>query len=288
MKVLKSLVPYLLIAAMMWLLWLCNSNADRLPFVNMDLWMALFYLAPLLLLLMGAVAGRCMGLPGFYPWWRAVLDGALAVLLLLLGYGPLTLRIFGLGRLVLFTETLFEGGMRAPFMLFSGLLLGRLTLLIGRRRGGEAAPEQKEGAAKALKSLVPYLLAAVLMWLLWLSNSNADRLIFMVDGAYLAAFLLTPLLPLLMGVIAGRSARLPAVYPWWRAALDGALALLLFLMGHSGLTIHLFGPFGKLGAIAASAAKGGLRVPLVVFAGLLLGRLTLLIGRRRAKEAVSE
>lgn len=59
MKALKSLVPYFLIAALMWLFWLCNSNAERLPFVNIDLWAALFYLAPLLPLLMGGVVGRC-------------------------------------------------------------------------------------------------------------------------------------------------------------------------------------------------------------------------------------
>ena len=54
-KALKSLVPYFLIAALMWLFWLCNSNAERLPFVNIDLWAALFYLAPLLPLLMGGI-----------------------------------------------------------------------------------------------------------------------------------------------------------------------------------------------------------------------------------------
>lgn len=141
---------------------------------------------------------------------------------------------------------------------------------------------------KVLKSLVPYLLIAAMMWLLWLCNSNADRLPFVNMDLWTALFYLAPLLLLLMGAVAGRCMGLPGFYPWWRAALDGVLAVLLFLMGHSGLTIHLFGPFGKLGAIAASAAKGGLRVPLVVFAGLLLGRLTLLIGRRRAKETVSE
>ena len=141
MKVLKSLVPYLLVAVLMWLLWLSNSNADRLIFMVDGAYLAVFLLTPLLPLLMGVIAGRSARLPAVYPWWRAALDGALAVLLLLLGYGPLTLRIFGLGRLVLFTETLFEGGMRAPFMLFSGLLLGRLTLLIGRRRAKETVSE---------------------------------------------------------------------------------------------------------------------------------------------------
>ena len=141
MKALKGLVPYFLIAALMWVMWLCNINANRLIFISDGLYLAAFYLVPLLPLLMGVIAGRCMRLPDLYPAWRAVLDGALAILLLLLGYGPLTLRIFGLGRLVLFTETLFEGGMRAPFMLFSGLLLGRLTLLIGRRRAKETVSE---------------------------------------------------------------------------------------------------------------------------------------------------
>lgn len=141
MKALKSFVPYLLIAALMWLMWLCGSNAERLIFISDELYLAVFYLAPLLPLLMGVIAGRCMRLPDFYPWWWAVLDGVLAVVMLLLGYGPLTLRIFGFGKLVLLTETLFEGGMRVPLMLFSGLLLGRLTLLIGCRRANEAAPE---------------------------------------------------------------------------------------------------------------------------------------------------
>ena len=140
MKALKSFVPYLLIGALMWLMWLCGSNAERLIFISDGLYLAAFYLVPLLPLLMGVIAGRCMRLPDFDPWWRAVLDGALAVVMLLLGYGPLTLRIFGFGKLVLLTETLFEGGMRVPLMLFSGLLLGRLTLLIGRR-AKEAAPE---------------------------------------------------------------------------------------------------------------------------------------------------
>ena len=289
MKALKSLAPYLLIAALMGVAGACNANAKELLFSNIELRRLGMFLAPLLVTLTGFVVGRAMRLSGPWPRWRVILDGVLILVLFLAGNSAMTMTLFGWSD-VLWRLTALAGqaGLENVCALFAGILLGRLTLLIGRRRGGEAAPEQKEGAAKALKSLVPYLLVAVLMWLLWLSNSNADRLIFMVDGAYLAVFLLTPLLPLLMGVIAGRSARLPAVYPWWRAALDGALALLLFLMGHSGLTIHLFGPFGKLGAIAASAAKGGLRVPLVVFAGLLLGRLTLLIGRRRAKETVSE
>ena len=34
MKALKSLVPYLLIAVLMWLLWLCNTNGNRLIFIS--------------------------------------------------------------------------------------------------------------------------------------------------------------------------------------------------------------------------------------------------------------
>ncbi len=141
LKALKSLVPYFLIAALMWLFWLCNSNAERLPFVNIDLWAALFYLAPLLPLLMGGVVGRCAGLPVAYPAWRAVLDGALALALFLLGHGALLLRLFGPGGLMPLAESVYEGGLRVPFMLFSGLLLGRLTLLAGRRRGDTAPLE---------------------------------------------------------------------------------------------------------------------------------------------------
>ena len=133
---------------------------------------------------------------------------------------------------------------------------------------------------KALKSFVPYLLIAALMGLMWLYNINSNRLIFISDGLYLAAFYLVPLLPLLMGVIAGRCMRLPDFYPLWRAVLDGALALAMFLLGHSGLTVHLFGLPSKLGMLSASVADGGLRVPMMIFAGILLGRLTLLIGRR--------
>lgn len=140
MKALKGLVPYFLIAALMGLMWLCNINGNRLIFISDGLYLAAFYLVPLLPLLMGVIAGRCMRLPDLYPAWRAVLDGALAILLLLLGYGPLTFRIFGLGKLVLLTETLYEGGLRVPMMIFAGILLGRLTLLIGRR-AKEAAPE---------------------------------------------------------------------------------------------------------------------------------------------------
>lgn len=140
MKALKGLVPYFLIAALMWVMWLCNINANRLIFISDGLYLAAFYLVPLLPLLMGVIAGRCMRLPDLYPAWRVVLDGALAILLLLLGYGPLTLRIFGLGKLVLLTETLYKGGLRVPLMLFSGLLLGRLTLL-PRRRAKDTAPE---------------------------------------------------------------------------------------------------------------------------------------------------
>lgn len=140
---------------------------------------------------------------------------------------------------------------------------------------------------KALKSFVPYLLIAALMGLMWLCNINGNRLIFISDGLYLAAFYLVPLLPLLMGVIAGRCMRLPDFYPLWRAVLDGALALAMFLLGHSGLTVHLFGLPSKLGRLSASVADGGLRVPMMIFAGILLGRLTLLVGRR-AKEAAPE
>ena len=140
MKALKGLVPYFLIAALMWVMWLCNINANRLIFISDGLYLAAFYLVPLLPLLMGVIAGRCMRLPDLYPAWRAVLDGVLAILLLLLGYGPLTLRIFGLGKLVLLTETLYKGGLRVPLMLFSGLLLGRLTLLLSRRRAKDTAP----------------------------------------------------------------------------------------------------------------------------------------------------
>ena len=104
-------------------------------------------------LLMGVIAGRCMRLPDLYPAWRAVLDGALAILLLLLGYGPLTLRIFGLGKLVLLTETLYKGGLRVPLMLFSGLLLGRLTLLLSRRRAKDTAPPAHPRAGGALYTL---------------------------------------------------------------------------------------------------------------------------------------
>ena len=141
---------------------------------------------------------------------------------------------------------------------------------------------------KALKGLVPYFLIAALMWVMWLCNINANRLIFISDGLYLAAFYLVPLLPLLMGVIAGRCMRLPDLYPAWRAVLDGALALVMFLLGHSGLTVYLFGLPGKLGMLSAAVADGGLRVPLVIFAGLLLGRLTLLLSRRRAKDTAPE
>lgn len=141
---------------------------------------------------------------------------------------------------------------------------------------------------KALKGLVPYFLIAALMWVMWLCNINANRLIFISDGLYLAAFYLVPLLPLLMGVIAGRCMRLPDFYPRWRAVLDGALALVMFLLGHSGLTVYLFGLPGKLGMLSAAVADGGLRVPLVIFAGLLLGRLTLLLPGRRAKTAAPE
>ena len=137
MKALKGLVPYFLIAALMWVMWLCNINANRLIFISDGLYLAAFYLVPLLPLLMGVIAGRCMRLPDLYPAWR----GVLAILLLLLGYGPLTLRIFGLGKLVLLTETLYKGGLRVPLMLFSGLLLGRLTLLLSRRRAKDTAPE---------------------------------------------------------------------------------------------------------------------------------------------------
>ena len=141
---------------------------------------------------------------------------------------------------------------------------------------------------KTLKGLVPYFLIAALMWVMWLYNINANRLIFISDGLYLAAFYLVPLLPLLMGVIAGRCMRLPDLYPAWRAVLDGALALVMFLLGHSGLTVYLFGLPSKLGMMAASVADGGLRVPMMIFAGLLLARLTLLLSRRRAKDATPE
>lgn len=141
MKALKSLVPYVLIAALMWVMWLCGSNGERLPFVDLDLWLAVFYLAPLLFVLMGAVAGRCMGLPGFYPAWRAVLDGALALVLFLMCHSGLTVRLFGLpSKLGMMSASAAEGGLRAPLVIFAGLLLGRLTLL-PRRRAKETAPE---------------------------------------------------------------------------------------------------------------------------------------------------
>lgn len=141
---------------------------------------------------------------------------------------------------------------------------------------------------RALKSFVPYLLIAALMWLMWLCNINGNRLIFIGGGLHLAVFYLVPLLPLLMGVIAGRCMRLPDFYPRWRAVLDGAISLVMFLLGHSGLAVLLFGLPSKLGMLSASVADGGMRVPMMIFAGILLGRLTLLLGRRRAKEAAPE
>lgn len=140
---------------------------------------------------------------------------------------------------------------------------------------------------KALKSFVPYLLIAALMAVVGAYNAAAEDLFYNSLELLRLGMFAAPLLVTLAGVVVGRGMRLPGFYPRWRAAADGALALILFLAGNSAVTVNLFGWSEALRQLALVAGQSGLENICTLFAGILLGRLTLLIGRR-AKEAAPE
>ena len=58
------------------------------------------------------------------------------------------------------------------------------------------------------------------------------------------------------------------------------LILVLFLAGNSAMTMTVFGWSDVLWRLTALAGQAGLENVCALFAGILLGRLTLLIGRR--------
>lgn len=138
MKALKSLAPYLLIAALMGVAGACNANAKELLFSNIELRRLGMFLAPLLVTLTGFVVGRAMRLSGPWPRWRVILDGVLILVLFLAGNSAMTMTLFGWSD-VLWRLTVLAGqaGLENVCALFAGILLGRLTLLIGRRAGAD-------------------------------------------------------------------------------------------------------------------------------------------------------
>ena len=138
MKALKSLAPYLLIAALMGVVGACNANAKELLFSNIELRRLGMFLAPLLVTLTGFVVGRAMRLSGPWPRWRVILDGVLILVLFLAGNSAMTMTLFGWSD-VLWRLTALAGqaGLENACALFAGILLGRLTLLISRRAGAD-------------------------------------------------------------------------------------------------------------------------------------------------------
>lgn len=130
---------------------------------------------------------------------------------------------------------------------------------------------------RILKKALPYFLMLLLLVGLFLYNINADRLIFIGHTVWMAAQMLIPILPMLMGLIVGRGMRMPQSYPVAWVVLDGVLSFCMFCLCNGALMTTIFGPFSKMAQLCGSIGDGGLRVPFAILSGVLLGRLTQLI-----------
>lgn len=140
-----------------------------------------------------------------------------------------------------------------------------------------------------LKRVLPYFLILVLLLGLFLYNVNVNRLIFISSTLWLASQMLTPLLPILMGFIVGRGMRVPHPYPIAWRVLDGVLSFCMFFLCNSALVTFIFGPFSRIAQLCGHISNGGLRVPFAILSGILLGRVSQLIGPKHNRvQSVNE
>lgn len=131
MSMLKKVLPYLLILLLLLGLFLYNINANRLIFISDALWLAGLMLTPLLPLFMGFIVGRGMRLPHPYHLAWVVSDVVLSFCMFCLSNSTLMITIFGpFSRVAQLCGRISDGGLRVPFAILSGILLGRMTQLI--------------------------------------------------------------------------------------------------------------------------------------------------------------
>lgn len=129
------------------------------------------------------------------------------------------------------------------------------------------------------RGIIAYLLVALFLIGFWYYNLHQSN--FQALGSTLAFWLtlLIPLLPFGCGIVVGRSlgwAKTTA----WHIILDVVLILVMLPLGFTGLAVHLFGAWSVVGLWAARSAAGGMPLLFLMLAGVLLGRLTTLRGKR--------
>lgn len=146
MGILKKALPYFLILFLLIGLFLYNINADRLIFIGHTFWLAGQMLIPILPMLMGFIVGRGMRIPHPYPVAWVVLDGGLSFCMFCLCNGMLMTTIFGpFSKIAQLCGSIHDGGLRVPFAILSGILLGRLTQWIRPKRNRiQSVNEKKE------------------------------------------------------------------------------------------------------------------------------------------------
>lgn len=132
-----------------------------------------------------------------------------------------------------------------------------------------------------VKKVLPYFLVLLLLTGLFFYNINANRLIFISDTLWFAGPMLIPVLPMLIGFIVGRGMRLPHPYHLAWVVSDVVLSLCMFCLSNSTLMITIFGPFSTVAQLCGRISDGGLRVPFAILSGILLGRMSQLIGPKR-------
>ena len=130
MNMVKKVLPYFLILLLLAGLFFYNINADRLIFISDTLWFAGPMLIPVLPMLIGFIVGRGMRIPHSFSVAGVVSDALLAFCMFCLCNSTLMIAIFGpFSNIAQLCGRISTGGLRAPFAILSGILLGRLTLL---------------------------------------------------------------------------------------------------------------------------------------------------------------
>ena len=129
----RGVIAYLLVALFLLCFWYYNLHESDFQALGSTVFFWLSMLVSLLPFGCGVVVGRSLGWAKTTAW-HIILDVVLILIMLPLGFTGLAIHFLGVGSAVGHWAALSNaGGVSLLFLMLSGILLGRLTTLRGKR-----------------------------------------------------------------------------------------------------------------------------------------------------------